>query len=309
MKPIDRRRLRTVSAKRRPSKVREAAFAAAGGPTPGFAAFWDSLPDILQARALRELARTVARTQDKGRRVVWGLGGHVVKVGLAPLLADLMERGFVSALLLNGAACIHDFEIALMGKTSEDVGPGVADGTFGMADETGRFFAEAARAGREDGFGEALKRKLVDARLPHLDRSVLGAAARFDVPVTVHVAVGTDIVHMHPECDGADVGAASHVDFLRMAAVCGRLHHGVYLNWGSAVLAPEVFVKAVTLANNLRKTPLSITTANFDQIRHYRPRVNVVERPAAKGYDFAGHHEILLPLFRMGVLEEARRIA
>jgi hypothetical protein len=302
VKPIDPRRVRTVSAKRRKSRVRAADFARAVRPRARFSAFYESMPDILQARALRELARAVARAHALRRLIVWGLGGHVIKVGLAPLLDDLMGRGFVTAIAMNGAAAIHDFEIALMGKTSEDVGPGVRDGTFGMAEETGAFFARAAEEGRRIGFGEALKRGV--ARLPHRRLSVLAAARRQGVPVTVHVAIGTDIVHMHPKCDGAAVGEATHRDFLAFAGICSSLDRGVYLNWGTAVIGPEVFVKAVTLANNVRKRPLRITTANFDQLRHYRPRVNVVERPAAKGYDFAGHHEIMMPLFRMALLSE-----
>jgi len=307
MKPIDRKRLRTVSARKRHSKVRKGDFAQPVPRGAKFGALYDSFPDILKARDLREFARAVAAAHGKGRAVVWGIGGHVIKVGLAPLLADLMERGLVQALLMNGAAAIHDYEIALMGRTSEEVGPGVATGEFGMAEETGAFFARAAETGRELGFGEALKRAIVEEKLKHQDLSVLGAAHRFGVPVTVHVAIGTDIVHMHPKCDGAAVGEATHRDFLLFAGICGKLHRGVYLNWGSAVIGPEVFVKAVTLANNLRKSPLRITTANFDQLRHYRPRVNVVERPAAKGYDFAGHHELMMPLLRLAVLEELAR--
>ncbi|MCK6458478.1 MAG: hypothetical protein L6Q95_01125 [Planctomycetes bacterium] len=300
MKPIDMRRVRTVSAKRRASKVRAADFARAVPPRARFRAFYESMPDILQAKALRELARAVARAHAGRRQIVWGIGGHVIKVGLAPLLDDLMGRGLVTAIAMNGAAAIHDFEIALMGRTSEDVGPGVRDGTFGMAEETGAFFAKAAEEGRRIGLGEALKRGV--ARLPHRRLSVLAAARRQGVPVTVHVAIGTDIVHMHPLCDGAAVGEATHRDFLTFAGICGGLDRGVFLNWGSAVIGPEVFVKAVTLANNVRRKPLRITTANFDQLRHYRPRVNVVERPAEKGYDFAGHHEIMMPLFRMALL-------
>jgi hypothetical protein len=302
VKPIDPRRLRTVSARKRPSKVRTADFARPVSPAAPFTSLYDSLPDILQARNLRRLARTVAGAHRAGRAIVWGIGGHVVKVGLAPLLADMMGRGFVTSVLMNGAAAIHDYEIALMGRTSEEVGPGVLDGTFGMAEETGSFFARAAEEGRRIGFGEALKRGV--ARLPFRRLSVLAAAQKHGVPVTVHVAIGTDIVHMHPKCDGAAVGEATHRDFLLFAGICGKLDRGVYLNWGSAVIGPEVFVKAVTLANNLRKRPLRITTANFDQLRHYRPRVNVVERPAEKGYDFAGHHEIMMPLFRLAVLAE-----
>jgi hypothetical protein len=300
VKPIDRKKVRTVSARKRGSKVRARDFARPVSPRAPFTSFYQSLPDILQARHLRELARAVKAAHAARRQIVWGLGGHVIKVGLAPLLDDLMGKGLVTAIAMNGAAAIHDFEIALMGKTSEDVGPGVLDGTFGMAEETGAFFAKAAEEGRRIGLGEALKRGV--AHLPYRRYSLLAAARRQGVPVTVHVAIGTDIVHMHPKCDGAAVGEATHKDFLTLAGICGGLDKGVYLNWGSAVIGPEVFVKAVTLANNLRKRPLRITTANFDQLRHYRPRVNVVERPAVKGYDFAGHHEIMLPLFRMALL-------
>jgi len=307
VKPIDRSKLRTVSARGRESKVQTSDFARAARPSAGFAAFYDSLPAILEAGRFRELARAVAQARAAGRHIAWGIGGHVIKVGLAPLLDDLMRRGFLGSLLMNGAAAIHDYEIALMGRTSEDVGPGVDSGTFGMADETGAFFARAAARGRETGLGEALMEAIAAEKLPHRRLSVLDAARRHGVPVTVHVAIGTDIVHMHPACDGAAVGAATHQDFLRFAALCGRLDRGFYLNWGSAVVAPEVFVKAVTLANNLRRRPLRITTANFDQLRHYRPRVNVLERPAVRGYDFAGHHELMLPLFRMALLEEQRR--
>ncbi len=308
MKPIDRSKLKTVSARRRKSKVNTKEFSRPLGPSAGFRAFYDSLPDILNARSLRALAATIAQIHAKGRATTWGIGGHVIKVGLAPLLADMMKRGYVKSLLMNGAAAIHDVEIAMMGKTSEEVGPGVADGTFGMAEETGSFFAEATAVGAEIGLGAGLKQTLAAQKFEHRNLSVIAAAHKYDVPITVHVAVGTDIVHMHPRCDGAAIGAASHRDFLSFAAICGELDQGAYLNWGSAVLAPEVFVKAVTLANNLRGKPLRITTANFDQLRHYRPRVNVVERPAAKGYDFAGHHEIMMPLFRMAVLEERRRL-
>jgi len=309
VKPIDPKRLHTVSARRRPSKVRTRDFAKPVPVSCGFGAFYDSLPDILKANDLRVLARTAAAARKAGRGIAWGIGGHVVKVGLAPLLADLMERGWVTSLLMNGAAAIHDFDIAFMGRTSEEVGPGVASGEFGMAEETGAFFARAAQEGREVGLGEAVKRAVAEAGFRHADLSLLAAAHRCKVPVTIHVAIGTDIVHMHPDCDGGAFGAASHKDFLLFAGICGALHRGGYLNWGSAVIAPEVFVKAVTLANNLRRQPLKITTANFDQLRHYRPRVNVVERPAAKGYDFAGHHEIMLPLFRLALLEEERRLS
>ncbi len=312
MKPIDRSKLRTVSAKQRHSKVNTGDFAKAIPADASFQTFFDSLPRILKAADLHDLAEITARAHKAGRGIVWGMGGHVVKVGLAPLLADLMQRGYVTSLLLNGSAAIHDYEIALMGRTSEEVGPGVATGEFGMAEETGSFFAAAAEAGREIGFGEAIKQAVAAADMPHADLSMLAAAAKYDVPVTVHVAIGTDIVHMHPKADGAAFGAASHQDFLRLAAICATLDGGVYLNWGSAVIAPEVFVKAVTMQNNLRnsdgKQPISVTTANFDMLRHYRPRVNIVERPSSRGFDIAGHHEIMMPLFRMALLDASKSL-
>ncbi|MFQ5844537.1 MAG: hypothetical protein ACE5JG_06050 [Planctomycetota bacterium] len=304
MKPLDPRRLRTVSARGRTSRVELQRFARPVERTATLRAFYASLPRIEQGERLRRLAAATAQARARGRGVAWALGGHVIKVGCGPLLIDLMKRGAVTALVLNGAAAIHDFEIAFMGRTSEDVAPGVEAGTFGMAEETGAFFAAAAERGREAGLGAGLQRELRRHRAPHRRHSVIAAADRHGVPVTVHVALGTDIVHMHPACDGAAVGAASHRDFLLLAGLCAALHRGVFLNWGSAVVVPEVFVKAVTMQNNVRRRPLRITTANFDQLRHYRPRKNVVERPAAVGYDFTGHHELTMPLFRLALLQE-----
>jgi hypothetical protein len=231
-----------------------------------------------------------------------------VKVGLGPLLNDLLDRGFVQGFVLNGAAAIHDAEVALTGSTSEEVADGLFDGTYGSADETGRLFGEAAaRAARDGiGLGTALGLALVERRPPHVEASVLCRAAREGVPVTVHVAIGTDTVHMHPACSGADLGAATHRDFLRLATLVEGLDGGVYLNLGSAVVLPEVFLKAVAMVHNA--TPgrrVSITTGNLDMLRHYRPRVNVVERPAAKGHDISGHHEIVVPLLRMEILRAA----
>ncbi len=306
MKPLDPRRLRTVSAKRRASRVVTSAFAKPVERKASVRRFYRSLPGILKGDELGALARAVARARAQDRGVIWACGGHVIKVGCAPLIVDLMKRGIVTGLVLNGAAAIHDFEIAFMGRTSEDVAAGVGTGTFGMARETGAFFAAAAGRGREIGLGEALKEAFAKGKLPHKRHSLIAGAARYDVPLTVHVALGTDIVHMHPDCDGAALGAATLYDFRLLAALCATLDRGVFLNWGSAVIVPEVFVKAVTLQNNVRKRALRITTANFDQLRHYRPRVNVVERPSVRGYDFAGHHELMMPLFRLAVLEEMK---
>ena len=239
------------------------------------------------------------------------MGGHVVKVGLAPLLIDLLDRGYVQGFVMNGSSAIHDAEIALAGSTSEDVGGGLFEGTYGNADETGRLYAEAARAAVEGGIGlgAALGDAVIARRPAHVHLSLLARARRAGVPVTVHVALGTDTVHMHPSCDGAALGAATHGDFLRLASLVETMDGGVYVNIGSAVLLPEVFLKAVALVQNAKGgdgTRVRITTGNLDFIRQYRPRVNVVERPAEKGYDLTGHHEILVPLLRLAILAAER---
>ncbi|MHC5010240.1 MAG: GSU2086 family protein [Planctomycetota bacterium] len=290
-------------------------FARPVAPDADAAAFLDALPDFLGVRALRALAAAIADAVRRERPVLWGLGGHVVKVGLGPLLVDLLERGHVQGFLLNGAAAIHDAEVALRGSTSEDVSEGLFEGRYGSADETGLLFAAAARRAAEEkvGLGTALGRCLLEHRPPHAALSLLCRAAEADVPVTVHVALGTDTVHMHPACDGADVGRATHHDFLRLATLVDALDGGVYVNVGSAVLLPEIFLKAVAIVHNARSDEgapgerVRITTGNLDMHRHYRPRVNVLERPAVAGHDIAGHHEITVPLLRLAVLVAAAR--
>jgi hypothetical protein len=306
--PFDPRRFVPSPLGGRDHLVETHRFARPVDPREDGATFLRSLPDFLGARALRELARAVARA----RRVLWGCGGHVVKVGLGPLLVDLMARGFAHGFAFNGAAAIHDAEVALAGSTSEDVGAGLFEGRYGTADETGLLFARAARRAVDQaiGLGTALGRELLDAGAPHADRSVLCQAARQAVPVTVHVAIGTDTVHMHPACDGARLGAATQRDFLRLAALVEDLDDGVYVNLGSAVILPEVFLKAVAMVHNARAAEgvegrLRITTGNLDMLRQYRPRVNVLERPAERGFDVAGHHEITLPLLRLAILQLA----
>lgn len=271
--------------------------------------FLRSLPGFLGAARLQALAQAVVDARRAGRGVLAGLGGHVIKVGLAPLWIDLARRGFVSGFVLNGAAAIHDAEVALAGATSEDVGGGLFDGTYGSAAETGALFARAAaRAARErTSLGAALAVELAAAQPPHAAHSLLLAAHDLGLPVTVHVALGTDTVHMHPECSGADLGAATHADFLRLATLVEGLDQGVYLNVGSAVLLPEVFLKAVAIVHNAwaaegRAGRVRITTGNLDMLRHYRPRVNVLERPAERGLDVSGHHELLVPLLRLWIL-------
>ena len=304
-------RLKTVPIAQRPNKVDPSLLAHPPGGNASFTAFWDSLPDILAAKDIRTVARQLA--QAAGRRgVVAMLGGHVIKVGLGPLLCELIRRGIITHLALNGSAAIHDFELAAYGGTSEDVAAGLADGTFGMVEETGRemnaAIADGARAGK--GMGEALTDYL--ARRPQLaarDVSVLLAAARQAIPVTVHATLGADIIHQHPAADGAALGATSYRDFKRLAASLPALHDGgVVLNIGSAVVMPEVFLKALTVARNLGGgKPTGFTACDCDMERHYRPRVNVVERPTlagGQGIQLTGHHEILIPLLAWAVLRE-----
>jgi hypothetical protein len=252
--------------------------------------------DILRARSLH-------------KPIVWGLGAHVLKVGLSPVLIDLMERGFVTAMALNGAGIVHDFELAVAGQTSEDVAEGLGSGAFGMARETGEELNRAIVAGDRDGLGlgAAVGRYLVERRPRHLDVSLLAVAWKRGLPATVHVALGTDIVHMHPACDPGAVGRATHLDFRIFAGEVARLGRGgVYLNVGSAVLLPEVFLKAVTLARNLGHELRDFATANLDFIQSYRPSTNVVMRPtrgAGRGYSLTGHHELLVPLLAAALIE------
>jgi len=256
-------------------------------------------PDILAARDFRTAVARIAAALRNGRSVVLGMGAHAIKVGLNPLIVDLIARGRLAAVAMNGAGVIHDFELASVGRTSEDVGRGLEHGLFGMARETGEFVNRAARDGAGVGLGRALGDAIVRARLPFRRHSILAAAASADIPATVHVAIGTDIVHMHPSADGAAIGAGSLRDFRLLAAVVARLGGGVYLNLGSAVVLPEVFVKALNLARNLGHPVRGLTTIDMDFNRHYRPAVNVVGRPTAGGgvgIHLTGHHEIMFPL-------------
>ncbi|MFM8385510.1 MAG: hypothetical protein ACKOCB_01630 [Planctomycetia bacterium] len=308
--PFEASRFHTRPLGGREHLVEVGRFAKAVPAGASAAAFLDSLPDFLGARALRGLVDAIVQAHRAGRPVVVGLGGHVVKTGLGPLLVDLAERRIVTGFVLNGAAAIHDAEVAWVGSTSEDVGGGIFEGRYGNAHETGQLFADAAREAATGGLGlgTALGRLLVARGPAHPGLSLLCAATRLSLPVTVHVAIGTDTVHMHPACDGAALGAATHRDFLRLCALVERMDGGVYLNVGSAVVLPEVFMKAVAMVHNADPSRrVGITTGNLDMLRHYRPRVNVVERPAVQGFDVAGHHEINLPLLRLAVLEALAR--
>jgi hypothetical protein len=300
--------IKTYPLNTRSSRVHRDDFARAWEPASGFGGWLDSLPRILAGEDLRAVARALQLAHERGRPIIWGLGAHVIKTGLAPVLIDLMERGYVSAIALNGAGLIHDFEIALSGQTSEDVDATLGPGQFGMAEETGRVLNEAigASASRRMGLGQAVVSYLSEVRPRCADVSLLCAAGRLDVPVTVHVAVGTDIVHMHPAASGAAIGEASLRDFRFLTTFVSELAGGVYLNCGSAVMLPEVFLKAVSLVRNRGISLEGLTTVNFDFLRMYRPETNVVRRPVAgvgKGYSITGHHEILIPLLAAAIKE------
>jgi hypothetical protein len=304
-------RVKTVPIARRDNKVDPSLLAAPPGADRTFSAFLDSLPDVLAARDLRAVIAGVAAAHRAGRGVVLLIGGHVIKVGLGPLIVEWIRRGIVTHVAMNGAAAIHDFELAAYGGTSEDVESGLADGTFGMAEETGADMnaAVAAAHAAGAGFGEGLANALAArADLASPDVSVLLACRRHDVGATVHAAIGAEITHQHPTADGAALGATSHRDFRRLAGALPDLDGGgVVLNWGSAVLLPEVFLKALTVARNLEGgRPTHFIAADFDMQRHYRPRVNVVQRPTragGTGYQITGHHELLLPLLVWAVCE------
>ncbi|HMJ19650.1 MAG TPA: hypothetical protein VK478_14805 [Gemmatimonadaceae bacterium] len=293
-----------------------AEFASLPGKDRSFSAFLKSLPDVLVARDFLRVVSAIASAKKNGRAVVVMLGGHIVKTGLAPLLIDLMNRGVITHLAMNGSAAIHDYEIARFGATSEDVARGLVDGTFGMADETGRGMNDAFTSGMKNGWGmgEALARSLEGESLSNPELSVLLSAQRLGIPCTVHAALGAEIIHQHPAANGAAIGDTSHRDFRRLAASLPALHDGgVVLNLGSAVIMPEVFLKALTIARNLGNgKPTGFTTCDLDMQRHYRPRVNVVQRPtqgSGKGYEITGHHEIMVPLLVWGVVEAVERKA
>jgi len=312
--PLSLERVKTYPLSRRRSKVTLDDFAQPHRPGSPLASFLVSLPRILAAETLLALRDDILRARDRKRPIVWGLGAHVVKVGLSRVVVDLMERGLVSGLALNGAGIVHDFELAVSGQTSEDVDAALGTGAFGMARETGEEINRAIVEGDRDGLGlgAALGRHL-ETRRPrprHADASLLAAAWRLGLPATVHVAVGTDIVHLHPSCDPGALGRATHLDFRLFAAQVARLGGGgVYLNVGSAVVLPEVFLKAVTLARNLGHSVRGLVTANLDFIQSYRPGVNVVERPVrghGRGHRLTGHHEILVPLLAAALVEGGR---
>ena len=312
--PIDLSRVETYPLSSRPSKVtvRDFAKPLSDDEARNAAAMLDSLPRILAADTLRSIADAIVEAKSKNRAIIWGVGGHVIKTGLAPVLIDLARRGFVSAIAMNGSGVIHDFEIAVAGWTSEDVDAALGSGAFGMAEETGRLINEAiSGAAAEDcGVGELIGHSLVEMNPQYADYSILHAAYLLKIPVTVHVTIGTDIIHIHPHADGAAIGAATYRDFLLFASLVKELDGGgVYLNVGSAVTLPEVFLKAVTVVRNLGHSLQDFTTANFDFIQHYRPMTNVVRRPVAggagRGHSVTGHHELMIPLLAASIVSRS----
>jgi hypothetical protein len=292
----------------RKSKAHASDFATPYRPGSGVAALIASLPGILAAADFIAIVAAMRATRASGGGIVWGIGAHVIKTGLSPVLIDLMERGFVSALAMNGAGIIHDFEVALSGATSEDVEEALGPGRFGMAEETGRLLnaaiSDGVRAGK--GIGQAVGDRLRTMSPSHEALSLVAGAARLGVPVTVHVAIGTDIIHMHPDASGAALGEGSLRDFRYFVSNVARLRGGVYLNCGSAVVLPEVFLKAVALVRNRGISLDGLTTVNLDFMRLYRPQTNVVSRPTAgigKGYSLIGHHELMIPLLAAALIE------
>lgn len=309
IKPVDLSRIKTVPLPERRNKVALDRFARPPKKGKTFAEFMESLPRILAGEDFRAVVEAIAKARRNQHPVILAMGAHVIKCGLNPVLIDLMRRGIITTLALNGAGAIHDFELALIGETSEDVAAGLKEGTFGMVRETGELMNQAINRSikqPEPGLGAVLGEQLIALNAPHLDYSLLVAGRRFNIPVTVHVAMGADIIHMHPSANGAAIGQATFNDFRLLAAAVAGLSGGVYLNVGSAVVLPEVFLKAFTIAQNLGADLHDFVTVNMDMLMHYRPGENVVRRPPSvggKGYALAGRHEIMIPLLAQAVVE------
>ena len=306
---IDPGKIRTVSLKQRKSVVGIDDFSRSYAKGNSFRDFYDALPNILAGRDLREVVQRLVDAVREKRMTVLAMGAHPIKLGLSPIIISLIERGVFKAVAMNGACIIHDVELAMVGHTSEDVAEELNQGTFGMAREAAEFINGAIQEGipRGSGIGESLGGRILGASLPHASLSILAAGLRLHIPITVHVAIGTDVIHMHPSTDGAVIGEASYRDFKIFSSIISQLEGGVYLNLGSAVILPEVFLKALSLARNLGHQVDHFTTVNMDFLQHYRPMENVVNRPTrrgGKGYSLIGHHEIMFPLLAAAVMEE-----
>lgn len=309
LKPLELHAVKTYPLASRPSKVSLGDFARPVKENASLKAFLASLPNILAVQNIRELAARIQHARSTNKPIIWGLGGHVIKTGLAPIIIDLMKHGYVTAIAANGSVLVHDAEIAMVGSTSEDVDATLSEGVFGGADETGKLLNSAARKGADDGIGlgEATGRALTGLTPKHAAYSLLCAAYEARVPFTAHITIGGDICHFHPDANGAALGATTHTDFRLFAELVRRMNGGgVYLNIGSAVTLPEVFLKAITLVRNLGNELTDITTANFDFIQSYRPLTNVVRRPTAdgagRGFAITGHHELTIPLLAAEVI-------
>jgi hypothetical protein len=305
---LDLQRIHWTSLKRKRHKVQQAAFAKPWKRGGAFADFFDSLPEILAGKEFKEIVRRVSQAVFRKKMVLLGMGAHPIKVGLNPVLIDWMEKGVLKGLAMNGAGAIHDLELAMIGHTSEEVDEELSRGTFGMVKETHEIFNQAIQNGGKEGsgIGEALGKRILQGGLKFKHLSLLAAGQRLGIPVTVHVAIGTDITHMGPFADGAAIGKGSLQDFRTFASLVSQLEKGIFINLGSAVILPEVFLKALALSKNLGFPLSNLTTVNMDFIQHYRPSVNVVKRPTlqgGKGYTLIGHHEIMFPLLAAAVLE------
>ena len=313
IKPFSPRGLKTYSLRSRKDKVNINNFAQILAPEKTFSHFVSSLPDILAGRDFKEFISLMHKARKKNKAIIFGLGAHVIKVGLSPVIIDLMKEGWITALALNGAGIIHDFEIAFAGQTSEDVELQIENGKFGMAQETGKMLNEAINLGEKEslGLGEAVGKMIAASNFPYKDMSLLAVAYNLNIPVTVHVAIGTDVIHFHPEAKGKALGETSLKDFFLFCSLLEKLEGGgVFVNMGSAVILPEVFLKALTFVRNRGHLLKSFSTAVFDFIHHYRPYQNVVNRPQGekgKGFYFIGHHEIMIPLLAAALKSTIRK--
>lgn len=307
-KPVSLKKLKTYPISKRKSKVEIALSATPHKPGQPFKDFIAHLPNILAAKDFGAVVMAIVNARKKKRPVILGMGAHPIKVGLSPLIIDLMNRGIITAIATNGACIVHDFELSFAGRTSEDVAEEMCKGTFGMAKETGEYINKTINTGVKNGYGigKSLGEMIQNSRFKYKDMSVFGTAYKLDLPATVHIAIGTDIIHMHPQADGASIGEGSLRDFKLLTSVVSDLEGGVYINLGSAVIMPEVFLKALTIARNLGSKVENITTVNMDFIQHYRPSQNVLRRPTLQkgcSYALTGHHEIMFPLLAAAVIE------
>ncbi len=303
-KRIDHSSIKTYSLFKRESKVNIRDFSKWVDDIKNINNFIDTIPNILAGNDIREVARSIVRAKKNRRKVLIAMGAHVIKVGLSPIIISFMRDGIIDGIALNGAGIIHDTEIAMVGHTSEDVAKEIKEGTFGMVKETTEFLIDSVKKHRDLGLGEAVSKALSESEFPYKNISILSSAYDYKIPVTVHLSIGTDIIHMHPEFDGAVFGEATYRDFLVFSNLVSLLEEGVYLNIGSSVILPEVFLKALSMVRNLGFGVKNITTVNMDFKEHYRPLTNVVRRPTlegGKGYNLIGHHEIMIPLLNLFV--------